>query len=349
MKPFICSALSALICLISSSALAQNRVLTVDNNPGAVAMFKNITDAYEAAKGGDTILLAGSPNQYGQLVIKKRLNLVGPGYYLAENKIPGLSTQYAYVGISLGIGPESSSAGSTFTGLYLSIQPDSGITGAAYERIGNIIIDRCFGTGGYFDYQVTIRRSLITGHIHLQASGSSIRNSIIGGPEFGAVSLNLKGGTTAANCVFAALPNTEELSSISSSIFALINPDVTAAQYAQSVKGSVSYSMAVAPAPLFGSTFKGANFLPVGGGNINGIATELVFAGTGAVDAKWKLRANSPAMGKGFDGVDMGAFGGPSPYILGGVPSIPRVTRFVVPAAVTSTSGLRFEVDAQSF
>jgi hypothetical protein len=93
----------------------------------------------------------------------------------------------------------------------------------------------------------------------------------------------------------------------------------------------------------------GPTFLPEGGGNINGVPAESAFVWTGSFDGKWRLRPNSPARGKGFDGVDMGAFGGATPYVLSGVPPIPRVTRFVVPSTVSSTSGLRFEVDAQAF
>ena len=37
-------------------------------------------------------------------------------------------------------------------------------------------------------------------------------------------------------------------------------------------------------------------------------------------DAKWKLKAGSPAIGAGVSGVDCGVFGGVTPYVLSGVP-----------------------------
>ncbi|MDA1068075.1 MAG: hypothetical protein O3C43_16415 [Verrucomicrobia bacterium] len=42
-------------------------VLTVDNNAGSVAMFTGVQAAINAANTGDTILIAGSPNFYGDL------------------------------------------------------------------------------------------------------------------------------------------------------------------------------------------------------------------------------------------------------------------------------------------
>ncbi len=96
----------------------------------------------------------------------------------------------------------------------------------------------------------------------------------------------------------------------------------------------------------------GGSFLPAGGGNINGVGQLAdVFVAMGSVDtdAFWQLKPGSPALGKGLAGVDMGAFGGSTPYILGGVPARPRLTRLSAPAVADSASGLRFEVDAQSF
>jgi hypothetical protein len=324
---------------LSSSLFAQSRVLTVDNNPGKIAMFNNIADAYEAAQPGDTLLLAGSATHYGGIAVKKRLNIVGPGYWLVENGVPGLSTQQAAVDVGLGMTAEGSSTGSTFTGLHLGYYVDAGV------NVGTTAIDRCrlnwngSGQGLRIPNQVTIRRCVSdSGALYLHAAGSSIRNSVINHGIF------LAAGTTVANCVILQgygtydLSESSELSSISNTIFVSRDQGFTGTGF----KGSVTHCMAVAP-------LTGASFLPVGGGNINGMASELVFVGTGSPDGQWRLRPNSPAIGMGFDGVDMGAFGGSTPYILSGVPSRPRLTRFVVPAAVTGTSGLRFEVDAQSF
>ena len=94
----------------------------------------------------------------------------------------------------------------------------------------------------------------------------------------------------------------------------------------------------------------GGSFLPAGNGNLNGpYLLSDVFVSAGSSDGKWRLKPGSPAIGAGIDGVDLGPFGGPAPYILSGLPSRPRLTRFAVPATATDVSGLRIEVDAQAF
>ena len=66
-------------------------------------------------------------------------------------------------------------------------------------------------------------------------------------------------------------------------------------------------------------------------------------------DQIYRLKAGSPGIGIGLNGVDLGMFGGPNPYLISGVPARPRITHLVSPSSATSTSGLRFEVEAKSF
>ena len=56
-------------------------VLTVDNSPGSVAMYSSLFTAIAEASPGDTLLLAGSPNHYGDHHIYKKLHFVGVGYF----------------------------------------------------------------------------------------------------------------------------------------------------------------------------------------------------------------------------------------------------------------------------
>jgi hypothetical protein len=44
-----------------------------------------------------------------------------------------------------------------------------------------------------------------------------------------------------------------------------------------------------------------------------------------STDGQWQLKANSPALGAGENGVDCGMFGGSTPYILSGMPNIPAI------------------------
>lgn len=86
------------------------------------------------------------------------------------------------------------------------------------------------------------------------------------------------------------------------------------------------------------------NNLPGGNGNQNNITMSNVFVGSGSADGRWQLRSGSVAIGAGFSGVDCGMFGGSEPYILSGVPSVPRIIEFVAPKTGSSQSGLPIQL-----
>ncbi len=92
--------------------------------------------------------------------------------------------------------------------------------------------------------------------------------------------------------------------------------------------------------------------MPEGSGNLNG----QFLVGPGGLFEKFEsnkdfveLRSDSPAKGAGSGGIDIGATGGPTPYIPGGVPARPRLTLLSAPNAATNASGLTFTVGAQAF
>ena len=327
--------IAALGCAMFTITLAEAKTITVDNKEGSVAMFTSVQTACNAADPGDTILIAGSPNFYGDLMITKRLNLVGPGYLLNENGIPGITKDGASLGsVTFGLIQLSSSNNSSAIGLSIA---------AAVISVGvnNITYDRCSLYNSSFGGVVSITRSWLA-TCTLQYPGSSIRNSIFGGQG-----CELRNGTTASNCILPAPENLSSVagSSISSSIF-IISTNVTAATFAVRAKGSVTHSLAVGGLGIGGNP----TFLPSGNGNISTVAfTVQAFVQGQTNDKAYVLAAGSPAIGSGLNGVDMGIFGGVQPYVISGVPSLPRITRFLVPSTATSTSGLRIEMDAQSF
>jgi hypothetical protein len=67
-----------------------------------------------------------------------------------------------------------------------------------------------------------------------------------------------------------------------------------------------------------------------------------------STDGKWELRAGSPALVAGSAGVDCGAFGGPVPYILSGIPDLPHIYEADVPATATTDSGLPVTIKVMS-
>ncbi len=319
----------SLLLLLAAVASLRAAILTVDNNPGSVAMYVNFEDAYEAANDGDTILLAGSSSSYSSPTIYKRLKIVGAGYFLSENIVPGLNPNSSKISLTV----DSDSLLGTGSGTQLI-----GLEGSFSVRsdVSGVIIDKCVSRA----FQVwNVSSSVVMARCFAATVGSAVgfnsgsEGSIIRNSVIGSLSYNSVTGISADRCVITSAFNGNPSTSITNSIFVFSN----SSSFARN-GSSVSNCMAV-----------GFDTLPTGAGNINGQLVGNVFLNTGSDDGKWRLKAGSPALGAGTGGSDMGAFGGPSPYVLSGIPGIPRPTRLVVPATATSTSGLQFEVDAQAF
>lgn len=317
-----------ILLLIAPAAISNAAILTVDNRPSSSAMFNSFVDAYAVANDGDTILLAGSSTNYTGRTIHKRLTIIGPGYFHNENGIPGTNPNRASITLTLASDPLlGSSSGTKLLGLSGDFSVQSNLSG--------VVIDKCLsqsiGVGQWlFASPVSITRCNGSGlplSFSAGSTGSIIRNSIVGTLTFSTTGIN------ADRLVITNGLTGNPSTSISNSIFVLSN----ASSFIRN-STSVSNCMAV-----------GFATLPEGGGNINGQLVNNIFLNTGSDDGKWRLKAGSPALGAGTGGSDMGAFGGPNPYVLSGLPGIPRITRIVATSTVTSTSGLRLEVNAQGF
>ncbi len=331
--------LSVLAVSCGFAGFVHAKIITVDNNSGSVAMHSSLQSAIDSAATGDTILIAGSPNFYGNVYVGRRLNFVGPGYLLSENNISGINQNDASAIFFLRRRDLQNASSCTFSGINCSVNfDDAGITG--------ISIDKCklnnIGNSYYGSFSIS---RCWTGGITLYTYGSSIRNSVI------ASNISLEDGTTVTNCVVrdfntTGYINTKSGSSISNTIFITstavsLSKDV----FAANCKGSISHCLAVSgPGPS-----GGPSYLPTGLGNNPTIHLFYDVCTGGTADKAYYLVDGSPAKGTGFDGVDMGIFSGVRPYIISGLAQIPRITRLVVPSKATSSSGLRIEMDAEAY
>lgn len=72
--------------ILSTSLFAVTR--TVSNNPNIPAQFSSLQAAIDASAAGDTLLLHGSPNDYGTVTVPRSMVLIGPGYRpLGQNQL----------------------------------------------------------------------------------------------------------------------------------------------------------------------------------------------------------------------------------------------------------------------
>ncbi|MEJ8802780.1 hypothetical protein [Pontibacter sp. H249] len=76
-----------LICVLFATNVYA-KIIRVNNqeptNPQQ-STYASLQDAYDNAQAGDTIYIEGSTVSYGSLTVSKKLTLIGPGYFLAEN------------------------------------------------------------------------------------------------------------------------------------------------------------------------------------------------------------------------------------------------------------------------
>ena len=74
-------------------------IITVSNRTGQMDVdYSSLPDAITNASAGDTLYVHGSPFSYGDITIDKKLHIIGPGYYLAENNEYETETETAKVG-----------------------------------------------------------------------------------------------------------------------------------------------------------------------------------------------------------------------------------------------------------
>jgi hypothetical protein len=114
------------ICLVT---MASAKVLRVNNITGSTATYSTFDAAYSDAKAGDTIMVDPSPTSYGGITIKKKLVILGPGYWLMENGIVqegGANATFGDVVIN--------AEGSTIKGVY---------TGDITISTNNVTVMRC--------------------------------------------------------------------------------------------------------------------------------------------------------------------------------------------------------------
>jgi len=83
-------------------------------------------------------------------------------------------------------------------------------------------------------------------------------------------------------------------------------------------------------------------------GNLVNVPLSTIVDGTGSTDSYWKLKEGSPAIGAGYEGVDIGMFGGDEPYVLSGIPPIPTIYQLNAPTVGEKNTGMPITIKAKS-
>jgi hypothetical protein len=311
----------------------------VNNNPAIDADFATFEAAVAGASAGDTLYMEGSNFTYGAGVLTKTLVIIGPGFYLTENdstQVSNLEANFETFVI------DSTASGSQVYGcefdddvkingsnvvfarnwVYGESSYGVGIyVGHANDVINCTIIQNFFNNikGGYYSYDPVAHNTLIA-------------NNIIGGTiKFNAL----------ATCVLFNNVVRGDISVYNSIIKNNIQHYAGGNGFMERENNVFEYNMTIHPT------------MPAGTGNQTGVDMSTVFIGWDdpsafSTDGKWQLKEGSPAIGTGENGIDCGAFGGTSPYVLSGLPAVPHIYEAIVPTSGSAASGLPVTIKVKS-
>lgn len=338
-----------MVCLAMNSSA---RIIRVNNNPGTATQYTTLAAAHAAAVAGDTLHLEGSPNGYGSATIDKKLVIIGPGYYLAENPNSQYSPQSAKVGnIKMYTGSKGSVLmGLDFSGGELEIYSDGIIVkrnrfvraygnnspensvaritvGYLYPRQGNeyIPVNNIFVLQNYG----------VSVDVNYASTGLLIANNYLL-PYYSCLDMHANSDGIIRNNIFKGSVIVSNGSTFQNNIM-----------FSGTFSGTpMVFSNNMANQTQFGSI----------NGNKGNVVMTTVFAGQGSLpysDRQWVLKEGSPAKGAGYSDdpqvqVDAGMFGGQLPYVLAGLPSVPAIYHFEVTPIGSDTEPVNVTIKAKS-
>jgi len=327
-----------IITFISTTAFST--VWTVDNKSGSIADFTQIGAAVAAASDGDTIYVYSSGSSiYNTVYVTKRLYIIGPGYFLDENPNTQADIRPAVCSTFIF---DPGSEGSLLSGLKINDSSwDINI------NTDSIIVKRNVCIGNHVDIEIAPNLSniIITGNYFYNNTG--VTNSVID------VKNNCN-NIRINNNYLNSLGTFSIESSSSSSIEAWNNVisgnvEIHNSLFYNNIMMNGVFSGTNSPANINHNIGDATQFGTANGNQAN-VSMNTVFVDSGSVstDGDWQLRSGSPAIGAGLSSEDCGMFGGTTPYILSGLPSIPTIHFFVAPSSASGTQGLQVQIKAKS-
>ncbi|MHC1706884.1 MAG: hypothetical protein AB9842_05105 [Bacteroidales bacterium] len=308
--------------------LKAQTIITVDNNPGSGAMYTNLQTAIDNAMPGDILHVSGSATNYGGINVGKQLTIIGAGInnpYGEETSISAIYLNRTNI--------ELSASGSVLKGLRIDggVYPTGSFPGgtAQTQTITNVTFERCvlfiyFGSYSYSD--ITVRNSWVFAYNSVSGSNIVFENNVFSAGYFNSI-----------YCTSLFLRNNIFLN-LTSNIFAGSGSGVV-------IENNIFYG--AKPQGITGASFNNNitymcidNVIPgtgnVGSGNLVNQDPKFVnfplAGGAFAWTYDFHLKPESPCIGAGTDGTDIGIYGGNYPVEpFGANPNIPQMMEISFP------------------
>jgi hypothetical protein len=313
-----------LLACIYHAPTAQAAIWRVNNIAGMSADFTTLTAAHTAATAGDTLYIEASGTSYGNLTITKRLILIGPGYFQAQNYPTYPTNGLAIVGT---LTFSSGSDGSIVYGLG---------GGTLFLNVSNILVSR------NYNLNLTINSTninILSNHNCVINASSISANALIQNNHLDYVITNSNPQLVFQNNIFEY-----------TGVFFTFNKQVLRNNIlvSNSSSGAISLSNCILTNNI--DAISGGTRFGTTNGNFGNIDAANIFVGAAGIstDGQWRLKTGSPAIGAGLSGVDCGMYGGATPYILSGIPPGPAITKFSTSGQGSNTTPLQVSISVES-
>ena len=350
--------------------VGQTKVLTVSNNVASPGQYSDVQSACNAASPNDTIYIHGSETSYGDVSITKPLVLIGTGV-MAQKRFK-FSSKISVINIGWSANNSQNGGGSKIFGLdisSLSIKEDPSSTGIKNvliqrNKIVNLSVGYIFTNGcgspcatSSQSSNININNNVIGG-CSLYGKSIYVKNNIIGSIS-GGFEKYVSTLVVAHNVINYGCNLTR--GSIYNNIFFSHSSNVFAGcEYTSITRnlviGKINYTESDV---VFGTNTGGENILNEDPMflDANSNPTNYSYTSTGPF-ADYHLSAGSPAIGAGIGGVDLGIYGGDTPFFEGSsedgrnryfpMPAIPVILDMnIVNSSLLKSSKLKVEFKAR--
>ena len=356
-------ALAAVLLSFTASATTW----TVSNNPNKPAQYTSLQTASDSAAIGDTLLISGSPTSYGDITLNKQLHLIGEGIGPSLNDITTLGKLYMRC-----VDGTVNASGSTVEGLNMGhFYWGGGYYGYDSDTLQNVTVNRCrmnyivranasYGKVKGFTFDQCIIRYFVdfdgtngwlgnsTGTMEAMEFTNCVFDGISSYHLYDVGDCN--GHLVMRNCLFLSTSQNLNNGDVNEAVFE--DCMFIGTNFPTNVSGCVfnhclSHQGNDPTLPPAGNS---------GSGNVSDDDPLFTAYNPTPVNHSWDhdytLQAESPAIGTGTSGTDIGIGGGAVSSFDGNLPHTPRgpvVTSLNLPVTAVAVGGtLQINVSAES-
>ena len=325
MKTTINIIIASALLAVATSATAKS--WRINNNAAAAPNFANINEAMNSSlvTAGDTLYLDPGTSLTGTQTVNKQVTIVGPGYFRTDTP-----HAFAYLQGNLSI----EAARTKVEGIIMS-------KASIYVKALNVTIERCkfnvieIGTSGW-NAQYTSIRQCYGNYVYGRGKTSNesayckIENCIFLDGDPCVTDLYIP---TIRNNYFRGYYDSYATDFIKNMKNATITNNIMINRRNDG-KNRIFSSVSESNITNNVLSCSSETYTTLGENTYLDSNDETeVFALEGLNDQLYQLKDNSPAKGKGTDGVDCGPYGGLTPYVPGGLPNgYPYYTKAIIPA-----------------